>query len=233
MRILNKQKPEKVNLRNDGLVEVHHYWKTIQGEGPFAGTPAIFIRLSGCTLQCPGCDTDYTSKRKLTSPKVILKKVLSFSKDFFTDLVVITGGEPLRQNLTQVCRILVENGFRVQIETNGLHYQKLPFIKSHVFVVCSPKTPRIDSKLESELSAIKYVVQDGEVDSIDGLPLNGLGYKAAPHRVSEAFNGEIYVQPMDEKDECKNKLNTKQAVESCMKFGYRLCLQTHKIIGLE
>ena len=53
----NGQPIEKVQRTFDGTLEVHSIFKTIQGEGPFCGTPAVFIRLAGCNLQCPWCDT--------------------------------------------------------------------------------------------------------------------------------------------------------------------------------
>jgi len=65
--MLNQQLAEKRVERQDGALEIIDIFPTIQGEGPFAGEPAIFVRLAGCVLQCPLCDTDYTSGRRLIS----------------------------------------------------------------------------------------------------------------------------------------------------------------------
>ena len=65
---MNQQAPEKQQLRGDGLLAVHSIFYTIQGEGPFAGETAVFVRLAGCNLQCPLCDTDYTSDRRMVGP---------------------------------------------------------------------------------------------------------------------------------------------------------------------
>src|SRR3954467_9071958 len=49
-------------VRSDGnSLSIHSIFYTLQGEGPYSGCPAVFMRLAGCNLQCPGCDTDYTS----------------------------------------------------------------------------------------------------------------------------------------------------------------------------
>ena len=57
---INSQAIEKSAHYTTRSYDVHSIFPTIQGEGPFVGQPAIFIRLAGCNLQCPACDTDYT-----------------------------------------------------------------------------------------------------------------------------------------------------------------------------
>ena len=56
--MINKQPIEKREPSYEGTLQVHSIFKTIQGEGPFCGTPCVFVRLAGCNLQCPACDTD-------------------------------------------------------------------------------------------------------------------------------------------------------------------------------
>ena len=103
---MNTQDPEPRIL--NALLQVHSIFHTIQGEGPFAGTPAVFIRLAGCNLKCPGCDTEYTSKRKEMTVAQILDAIYEVSS-ITTKLVVITGGEPFRQDLTRLLNALTEN----------------------------------------------------------------------------------------------------------------------------
>lgn len=207
-------------------VDVVHIWPTIQGEGPFAGTPAVFVRLAGCNLRCPACDTDYTSQRREMSVGEVVAAVQAHRQ---TGLVVITGGEPFRQNSLPVLSNSLETaGFRVQIETNGLLFQPLG---RQVAIICSPKTAKVHPLLAERIMAYKYVVQDGFVDPEDGLPTSVLGTVC---RVARPRSGaEVFVQPLDEGDADRNHRNTQAAVRACMEHGYRLCLQLHKIVGLE
>ena len=100
---------------------------TIQGEGPYAGRQAMFIRLGGCNLSCSWCDTPYTwdaSRFDLRQEIVArdVQKVLA-EMDAMTELVVITGGEPLLHaksaGFEELLRGLSEMGKSVHIETNG------------------------------------------------------------------------------------------------------------------
>ena len=72
---INIQPIEKRELSVDGSVQVHSIFYTLQGEGPFSGQPAVFVRLAGCNLQCPACDTDYTSRRTPMPVAAILDAV--------------------------------------------------------------------------------------------------------------------------------------------------------------
>jgi 7-carboxy-7-deazaguanine synthase len=234
---INLQMIEKKVYRYDGALEVVEIWKTIQGEGPFAGHPSIFIRLAGCNLQCPLCDTDYTSTRTLMGMRDIVQRVVELDQGGDHDLVVITGGEPFRQNLQPLINKLIRNSYQVQIETNGtIGDPKLDDLLSLDYqdytVVCSPKTGRIAEAVRPQIKALKYVLRAGEVDPVDGLPTSVLGNGVAPARPWEGYTGPIYLQPCDEGDEEKNAANVKVVIESCMTFGYVLCLQVHKIVGL-
>jgi organic radical activating enzyme len=227
--IVNVQPQEGLDQRDDGAVEVHSIWDTMQGEGPYAGTPATFVRLTGCNLACRLCDTEYTGTRDLLIPNKVLERVNQLPR---RKLVVITGGEPFRQNIIPLVACLLRSGRDVQIETNGTVFLSMSDVMSAV-VVCSPKTPRINDQMWRNISCLKYVVQDGQVDPEDGLPLSSVGPQyGRPARPPANWKGEIYVQPLDEQDAERNEAHLKQAVASCMKFGYRLCLQTHKMVGL-
>ena len=222
--------PISVATDDGSLLYVHSIFSTIQGEGPFTGFPAIFIRLGGCNLQCPLCDTDYTSDIKLMTPHQILEEVQRFR---LYGLVVITGGEPLRQDIETLVNVLLKAGFKVQIETNGTLYRPLPFYA--ITIVCSPKGTRIHPAMHDHISALKYVVHADAIDPDDGLPIYALGHtlKTMVARPPLGFLGPVYVQPIDVQDVEENQRHLKAAIASVMRHGYRLCLQTHKIIGLE
>ena len=239
---MNEQPPSPLARDPDGALFVHSVFNTIQGEGPFAGSPAVFVRLYGCNLQCPGCDTDYTSAREHLSANELNRRVLKFRRDrdlarySEPPLVVITGGEPLRQNIGPFVTLLADEGYRVQIETNGSYgLMEQVGLMALPTIVCSPKTPKISKELLPHITAYKYVVSATSVNLADGLPYTvlGLGSKrrpvARPHLGSFA---RVYLQPEDENDPVKNAANLEVAVASCRRFGYTLCLQLHKQLGM-
>jgi organic radical activating enzyme len=233
----NTQTVEKPKHIQSGIVDLHHVFPTMQGEGPFAGTAAVFVRLSGCNLCCPLCDTDYTSQRTAVKPEFIVDKVKACTTDdYATDLVVITGGEPFRQNIGPLVRVLVGLGYHVQIETNGtLYCAGFPYDDPNVTIVCSPKAGSINSKLAPHITALKYVVHADQIDQTDGLPITALGHSARPvtAKPPAGFDRIIYVQPVDVEDEVENKRHLDAAVRSCFRYGYTLCLQLHKLLDLE
>jgi organic radical activating enzyme len=231
---LNTQPRERRTLNDDGyLLEIVNVWDTMQGEGPYAGTPAMFVRLAGCNLQCGFCDTDYTTDRKRLHINEIVNQIEATRPP--PHLVVITGGEPFRQNIGPFVSLLRREGYLVQIETNGTLFR--PEINDHLYrnmvIVCSPKAPNVHHNLQEHVTALKYVLSADSVNPHDGLPARVLGSRYSIARPWPTFNGSIYVQPEDHQDLVRNKANVDAAVASCMKFGYRLCLQLHKIVGLE
>lgn len=99
---------------------------TFQGEGPSCGHPALFIRLSRCNLTCTKCDTKYTWDRsqfdlRKESTRRTAADLLAWATSSPVELVVITGGEPLLQQvrLVPLVRGLLAAGKRVEFETNG------------------------------------------------------------------------------------------------------------------
>lgn len=232
LRIINNQPAEKPFTSESGSLDVHSIFDTIQGEGPCAGMPATFIRLAGCNLECAGCDTLYTDGRRILTPEALAARLDALPK---RQLIVLTGGEPYRQALGRAILHLCSTGRQVQIETNGTLYQNVTewVPEQMVKVVCSPKTPKVHPEMWKSIAALKYVVEAGYIDPLDGLPTRSVGTQyGRPSRPPLDWKGEIYVQPLDVQRDKKNQENLRAAVESCMKYGYRLCLQTQKLIGL-
>ena len=159
----------------DGSLLVTEVWRTIQGEGPDAGTPAIFVRLSKCNLRCYFCDTEF-DKGEWYSVGDLLVKVFKLAVAKIR-LVVLTGGEPLLQNINPFVSGCNANGIRVSVETAGTTVQPgLEYFfgpKAHIknLIVCSPKTPKLNEELLPLIGAFKYIVSPTTVDLAgDGLP---------------------------------------------------------------
>jgi organic radical activating enzyme len=206
---------------------VREVFYTLQGEGPQAGRPAIFVRLGGCHLACDFCDTDFDADRSQRIPtEKLVDEVRQVYRESHADpLVVLTGGEPMRQNVTPFVQRLHDCGVRVQIETAGSFDRFLGGMD--VEVVCSPKTNHVHPELAKKVTAWKYIVAaDDEMDPDTELPA-GLYY---PERVQ--IPRDIFVQAKDEQDGAKNRANLNHAASLALKHGYRLSIQTHKIVGL-
>ncbi len=121
-------------MNSQSILKVSEVFDSIQGEGSYAGTPCIFLRLATCNLKCAWCDTKYTwdwenydidKEIKEFSVYEIAKKITLSNKTH----VVITGGEPLLQqaNLVSLLRLIKSkrgkesnpNVYFIEIETNG------------------------------------------------------------------------------------------------------------------
>lgn len=243
---MNKQ-PISKKIRFDGYYQVNSIFLTIQGEGPFTGERAIFIRLAGCNLQCPMCDTEYTESKEMSLGAIfqeVHNKIHPRSDAKNPPLVVITGGEPLRQDLYSLITMLNEDGYAVQIETNGT----LPLPKGIVFrqnafprsacayVVCAPKTGSVHATVNLFACAFKYVLHYTSV-GIDGLPIKVLDHSVAQAgrvaRPPRCRSLPIYLQPADTGDKEVNAKNLAAVKTQVIAHGYILQLQTHKIIGVE
>lgn len=144
-------------------LEISEIFCSLQGEGPFLGQPATFVRLSGCLPPfCPWCDTIHAQQgghsRKIT-------EIIQTCHNNGKKLIVITGGEPFLQwepELLALENELLRNGHTVQYETSGK--VKISSLTKG-FIVCSPKY--LQSKWHflaenlTRVSAFKFVVDDG------------------------------------------------------------------------
>lgn len=207
--------------RDGTELKVHSIFPTIQGEGPYSGHQALFIRLSGCNLACTFCDTEFDSF-DILGVKEILETIISMQHR--QKLVVITGGEPFRQSINLLCESLLLNGFKVQVETNGTIYTDIP---KDVELVCSPKVykdkyHRIRADVLEQTIALKFLISKQKK-----------GYLDIAEVGQSEYNIPVYVQPMDEYDEYTNQNNKILAQEVAKKHGTILSLQLHKILNLK
>jgi len=216
------QNPIRAPESGDGdILKIQNIFLTLQGEGPYTGVPSIFIRLGGCNLACNFCDTEFEDFKELTLAE-ILTEIRAKIGSNSVSLAVITGGEPLRQPISRLCKVLIDQGFKVQMETNGTLARELP---REVEIICSPKVSNstyypVRPDLMSYITAFKFLISANNSDYSD-VPNWGFAKKI------------VYVQPMDEYDEIKNKANIELAIKIALKYNYRLSLQTHKYLGIE
>lgn len=115
------------------MYRVNEIFYSLQGEGFHTGQPAVFVRLSGCNLRCPFCDTDFSQFTEMTASD-IAAEVQRLSDDPRV-LIVLTGGEPTLQADTELITVLHSTGKQICVETNGTH----PVPAGIDWITCSPK----------------------------------------------------------------------------------------------
>ena len=137
---------------SDKTYTVNEIFYSMQGEGYYCGTAAVFLRFSGCNRKCSFCDTDHHTGTPMTR-----EEIAEACAAFPGRHIVITGGEPLMQLDSDLLRALKAHGFYVQIETNG----SLPAPPEVDWVTCSPKDApwKID-----RVDELKIVFQGQDVE---------------------------------------------------------------------
>lgn len=241
-------------LDSGNTLHVEDVWHTVQGEGPFAGVQAVFVRLSGCWLRCWFCDTEFEEGMKRDAVPVldIERRVVSLTRKTehkaLTTLVVLTGGDPLLQNCWPLVNRLLGHDLHVQIETAGVQW--VPGLEKFVdqsatfptprrlSIVCSPKTGRVAPEIVMHAAAWKYIISaDDVLDPIDGLPNTSTQTKGINQKLARPPNGfprgRVFLQPCDEYNDSKNDLNLQLVVSISKRYGYRISTQQHKLLGVE
>lgn len=230
--MFGKNPVEKKDIRDDGMLRVvgGAPFYTIQGEGLYAGMPAIFLRLHGCPLRCYFCDTEFSNPNDPELHITKIKALVKLIAPQWCRLLVVTGGEPLRQNLEPLVSTFAQSGWTVQVETSGIIWQDCLL---DTVIVVSPKTGAIHPKIREHANAFKYVIKAGQLD-VDGLPFTNTQIQfGTPQALAKPRSGvPIYLSPMDEGDPTANQQNLEAAAASAMANGYVLGVQLHKLVGL-
>ncbi len=209
------------------------FW-SLQGEGRNTGLPSVFIRLQGCNVRCPWCDTGYSLD---ADPALRLRdndgSVFDKTGDdpswtaadpvWLVDAVrsrpgpvrhaVITGGEPFMQDVDSLARLLLKVGWTVQVETNGSRPLRCP---DAVWVTLSPKRHRPPLPEAWERANEIKVPVENEDDVRHWLPW-----------LERAGSSRVALQPVSLGREA-----TSLCVRVCMERAWRLSLQTHKLINV-
>jgi 7-carboxy-7-deazaguanine synthase len=207
------------------MYAVKEIFYTLQGEGANAGRAAVFCRFSGCNLwsgreedraraDCQFCDTNFVGTDgkgggRFETAEALAGACLEVTGAANPGLVVLTGGEPMLQVDEALIAALHAKGFTIAIETNGT----LPVPAAIDWICVSPKAGTdVKQRAGDELKLV--FPQAG----LDPASLEALEFS---HR---------FLQPMDGPDAERNTL---AAIAYCKSHpGWRLSLQTHKILGI-
>ena len=192
-------------------MRVNEIFHSLQGEGYHTGTPAVFVRMSGCNLACPFCDTRHQAYVEMTEDEITAAVARMKAP-----MVVFTGGEPALQLTSSLVQRMQEFGYLVCVETNGT--VRLP--EEVDWVTLSPKDMFLGSKARPVLQQANElkVVYDGVHEPEEYADI------AVEHR---------FLQPCDTGDPVRNDAIVHEAVEYCLRHPrWRLSLQTHKLINI-
>ena len=193
------------------MYKVNEIFYSLQGEGRWMGRPAVFVRMSGCNLKCPFCDTDFRGYREMSADDILSRCLEEGGECRF---IVLTGGEPSLQVDEQLIATLHQAGYYLSMETNGTH--AIP--EGIDWVTCSPK---VDFTEGGELVVRKVdelkLIFDGE-------------HEVSDHGIACAFR---YLQPCDVGNDSRNYL----ILSECIKYikahpEWQLSVQMHKIVGI-
>lgn len=192
-------------------MRINEIFYSLQGEGLHTGTPAVFLRLSGCNLKCPFCDTKHESFTEMTEQEIV-EQVSAFP----SRTIVITGGEPMLQLTASLSRLLHGAGFTIHIETNGSRL--IPEGAEIDWITCSPKEgAKVIIQHIDELKVV-YMGQDSDQDLTQYDSLNATEYR---------------LQPLDTGNEEQNRIIRQQTIDYILQNPkWKLSLQTHKILNV-
>lgn len=189
------------------MYKVNELFYSLQGEGYWTGTPMVFLRLSGCNLRCPFCDTPHQGGTPMELAQ-ILTHIDRLSRG--CRRLCLTGGEPALQADPALIDALHGHGYRIHIETNGTR----PLPDGIDWITLSPK------------QGIDGVAGDAAVrlPRADELKLVYTGADPAPWRAFPATHH--FLQPRS----CEN---TGAVIAYLLDHpGWRLSLQTHKYLDI-
>lgn len=191
---------------------VNEIFDSIQGEGYWTGVPATFVRLQQCNLRCEWCDTKDTwdgQYRELTSSQILAEA--------HCERIVITGGEPLLHDLTELFQVLKDAGKKIHIETNGTQVW-LDTYPQEVWITISPKKESsfdIHFSIKDKANEYKFVVDEDFSPEVLG-------------KFDFGKCENIFLSPENVRPEMIAK-----AIDIVLKYpNCRLTVQLHKLIGM-
>ena len=196
------------------MYRINEIFYSLQGEGFHTGTPAVFVRFSGCNLRCAFCDTQHQAGEKLSLQDVV-DEVNKYPN---APLLVLTGGEPsLFIDEAFVAELKQKTGKKIAIETNGT--RPLP---SHLdWVTFSPKTAFDGGGLEPCV-----------LTHCDELKVVWLGQDLAQYDEIQA--NYRFLQPCFVEDMEQRAGNMQACIEAVKTYpNWRLSLQIHRVLQIQ
>jgi len=219
---------------------INEIFETLQGEGTFTGVPSIFIRLQGCPVGCPWCDTQHTWETRAedeVSVATMMAKADATSQwaamsasDILAEIrkqgyqakhVVITGGEPAMFDLLPLAKAREAQGLQLQIETSGTFELK---VTEGTWVTVSPKLDMpggylVRADAMARANEIKHpIAMQKHIDALDAL----LAHNPVRDDV------QICLQPISQRPRA-----TELAMQTCIARNWRLSVQLHKYLNIE
>ena len=192
------------------IVETFH---SLQGEGYWAGVNAFFIRLGGCDVHCPWCDTKHSWNPQ--HPQKSVAELAQMARAVNPAIVIITGGEPLMHDLLPLTTSLKNAELQVHLETSGAH----PLTGEFDWITFSPKQFKAPHQSIYDRASELKVVVTGEYD------LKWAEQQAALISKSAL----LYLQPEWNSPESKNLI-----FEYILQHPqWRISLQTHKLLKIQ
>jgi len=216
------------------VYRVNEIFYTLQGEGAHSGIPAVFVRLSGCNLRCPWCDTEFADYREMSADEVVAEVCSLYDlQNPRRKMVVLTGGEPSLQVDQPLVDALHAAGFYICIETNGTH----PLPEGIDWITCSPKETSLQHSAVSgqaplalkRVNEVKVVFTGTYDPEVWRSQLEAEHWMLQPLR----FTGEWLIDhAVDEWEDDRND-NLDDTVRYILAHPFwRLSVQLHKIVGL-
>ena len=192
--------------------KVNEIFYSLQGEGYFVGTPAVFVRFSGCNLRCPFCDTQHAKHTEMT-----ISEIVAEIDRYPAETVILTGGEPSLVVDKEMVEAIKAGHRFVAIETNGTH--QLP--DNSDWITLSPKFDvegQEDAKVVIPLcDELKVVYRGQDLSQYDGIATN-----------------LRFLQPIDTGNDAMNRSICAATVRACLENPkWRLSLQIHKLLNIK
>lgn len=140
-------------------MKVNEIFYSIEGEGIRAGELTTFIRLSGCNLRCKYCDTTYAFTE---GTEMCIEDIMDEVGNIGILNVTLTGGEPLiHKDIDRLIDVLIENGYRINIETNG-SVDITKYLEKDLVITMDYKTPESGEEEKMILSNLE-ALRKGDV----------------------------------------------------------------------